>query len=137
MFLPGHPEGFFLFLFSGKITPLISPLPSCFLSGSDGILFSQPGEQNYIPGWTEREESTDDLDKYGPPGPQIQEQGIPAWNGYYQTNAVDKPGYYLYVQYASGEYLTVSADGDPGDTCVFALAPLLDYAAKQDIRFYE
>ena len=67
----------------------------------------------------------------------IQEQGIPAWNGYYQTNAVDKPGYYLYVQYASGEYLTVSADGDPGDTCVFALAPLLDYAAKQDIRFYE
>ncbi len=67
----------------------------------------------------------------------IQEQGIPAWNGYYQTNAVDKPGYYLYVQYASGEYLTVSADGDPGDTCVFALAPLLDYAAKQDIRFDE
>ncbi len=66
----------------------------------------------------------------------IQEQGLPAWNGYRQTNAVDKPGYYLYVQYASEEYLTVSADGDPGDTCVFALAPLLDYAAKQDIQIY-
>ena len=64
----------------------------------------------------------------------IQEQGLPGLNGYYLTNAVDKSGYSLYVEYGSGETLTISADGDPGDTCVFALAPLLDYAAKQNIR---
>ena len=66
----------------------------------------------------------------------IREQGLAQFNGYYMTNAVNKSGYHLYVEYASGEMLTISADGDPGDTCVFALTPLLDYAAKQDIQFY-
>jgi hypothetical protein len=67
----------------------------------------------------------------------IREQNLAGFNGYYMTNAVNKPGYYLYVEYASGETLTIAADGDPGDTCVFALAPLLDYAAKQDIQTYD
>ena len=92
------------------------------ISGDSYIIaqFCETVDQDYVDGLAEL----------------IQEQGLPELNGYYQTNAVDKSGYYLYVEYSSGETLTISADGDPGDTCVFALAPLLDYAAKQDIEHY-
>lgn len=66
----------------------------------------------------------------------LTEKGVVAYNGYYMTNSVSKPGYSLYVTYASGEKLTVRASGDAGDTCVFDLPALLDYAAQQDL-FYE
>ena len=49
------------------------------------------------------------------------------------TNSVSKPGYSLYADYASGEKLSVRAYGDAGDTCVFDLPALLDYAAQQDL----
>ena len=59
--------------------------------------------------------------------------GVVGFNGYYKTNSVSKPGYSLYATYASGEKLSVRASGDAGDTCVFDLPALLDYAAQQDL----
>ena len=59
--------------------------------------------------------------------------GVVGYNGYYKTNSVSKPGYSLYAVYASGERLSVRASGDAGDTCVFDLPALLDYAAQQDL----
>ena len=63
----------------------------------------------------------------------IQQQGLPRLNGYYHKNNVDRPGYYLYVNYASNEMLRIKAEGEAANTCVFAIAPLLDYAAKQKL----
>ena len=63
----------------------------------------------------------------------LTEKGVVAFNGYYMTNSVSKPGYSLYVTYASGEKLSVRAYGDAGDTCVFDLPALLDYAAQRDL----
>ncbi len=63
----------------------------------------------------------------------LTELGIPAYNGYYMTNSVSKPGYSLYAYYASGEELSVCAYGDAGDECVFDLPALLDYAAQQEL----
>ncbi len=63
----------------------------------------------------------------------LTETGVVAHNGYYMANNVSKPGYGLYVTYASGEELSVRASGDAGDTCVFDLPALLDYAAEQDL----
>ena len=63
----------------------------------------------------------------------IQQQGLPRLNGYYHKNNVDRLGYYLSVTYASKEMLRIQAEGTPSDTCVFAMAPLLDYAAKQKL----
>ena len=59
--------------------------------------------------------------------------GVVGYNGYYMTNSVSKPGYSLYATYSSGEKLSVRASGDAGDTCVFDLPALLDYAAEQDL----
>ena len=63
----------------------------------------------------------------------LTEKGVVAFNGYYTANNVSKPGYSLYVTYVSGERLSVRASGDAGDTCVFDLPALLDYAAEQDL----
>ncbi len=63
----------------------------------------------------------------------LTELGVVGYNGYYMTNSVSKPGYSLYATYASGEKLSVRASGDAGDTCVFDLPALLDYAAQQDL----
>ena len=63
----------------------------------------------------------------------LTEKGVVGYNGYYMTNNVSKPGYSLYAVYASGEKLSVRASGDAGDTCVFDLPALLDYAAQQDL----
>ena len=63
----------------------------------------------------------------------LTEKGVVGYNGYYMTNSVSKPGYSLYADYASGEKLSVRAYGDAGDTCVFDLPALLDYAAQQDL----
>jgi len=63
----------------------------------------------------------------------LAEQGIHALNGYYEKNNVNKAGYMLYVDYTSGENLTVRAEGDPGDTCVFDIPALLEYAARQEL----
>ena len=63
----------------------------------------------------------------------LTELGVVGYNGYYMTNNVSKPGYSLYANYASGEKLSVRAYGDAGDTCVFDLPALLDYAAHQDL----
>ena len=63
----------------------------------------------------------------------LTEKGVVAFNGYYKTNSVSKPGYSLYADYASGERLSVRASGDAGDSCVFDLPALLDYAAQQDL----
>jgi hypothetical protein len=57
--------------------------------------------------------------------------GIPAYNGRHMANSVSKPGYSLYAEYASGEELSVRAEGDAGDECVFDLPALLEYAARQ------
>ena len=63
----------------------------------------------------------------------LEEQGVIQYNGYHKKNNVYRPGYYLYVQYASKERLTIQADGDAANSCVFDLAPLLEYAARQPL----
>ena len=40
---------------------------------------------------------------------------------------MDRPGWYLWVKYASGEKLELSADGDAAKDCVFDLAGLMEY----------
>ena len=60
----------------------------------------------------------------------IRDLDIPALNGYHKANNVDVPGYSLYVEYASGEDLTILAEGNAADTCVFDLAALMDFAAE-------
>lgn len=63
----------------------------------------------------------------------LDNQGVIQYNGYYQKNNVHRPGYSLYVKYASKELLHVRADGDAANSCVFDLAPLLEYAARQPL----
>lgn len=63
----------------------------------------------------------------------LKKQNLPQLNGYYHKNNVDRPGYYLSACYTSKEKLTIRAEGTAADTCVFDLAPLLEYAAKQKL----
>ncbi len=64
----------------------------------------------------------------------LRELDVPALNGYYQRNNADRDGYELYVSYASGERLSVCAEGDAAETCVLPLRELLEYAAKRPLR---
>ena len=64
----------------------------------------------------------------------IRELKIPEYNGYHKKNNVSRPGYSLYVTYGSGEELTIRAEGEAADTCVFDLNALLSYADKQPLR---
>ncbi|MBQ7515046.1 MAG: hypothetical protein IJS96_02080 [Schwartzia sp.] len=61
------------------------------------------------------------------------EKDIIQYNGYYRKNNVHRYGYSLSVTYASREHLRVRADGDAAAACVFDLASLLDYAARQPL----
>ena len=63
----------------------------------------------------------------------LKEQGIIRQNGYHKKNNVHRPGYSLYVTYASNERLSIRAEGTASDTCVFQLEPLLNYAEKQKL----
>lgn len=63
----------------------------------------------------------------------LEDQGVIQYNGYHKKNNVHRPGYFLYVQYASKERLSIQAEGDAANSCVFDLAPLLEYAAKQPL----
>ena len=63
----------------------------------------------------------------------LEDQGVIQYNGYHKKNNVYRPGYYLYVKYASKERLNIQAEGDAANTCVFDLVPLLEYAAKQPL----
>ncbi len=63
----------------------------------------------------------------------LEDQGVIRYNGYHKKNNVHRPGYYLYVKYASKERLNIQAEGDAANSCVFDLAPLLEYAAKQPL----
>lgn len=63
----------------------------------------------------------------------LEDQGVIQYNGYHKKNNVHRPGYYLYVKYASKERLNIQAEGDAANSCVFDLAPLLEYAAKQPL----
>ena len=63
----------------------------------------------------------------------LEEQGIIEYNGYYKKINVHRRGYFLYVTYASKELLSIQAEGDAANTCVFDLVPLLEYAAKQPL----
>jgi len=63
----------------------------------------------------------------------LEDQGIIRHNGYYRKNNVHRPGYSLYVTYASKERLSVRAEGEAANSCVFDLVPLLDYAARQPL----
>ena len=63
----------------------------------------------------------------------LEDQGVIQYNGYHKKNNVYRPGYYLYVKYASKERLNIQAEGDAANSCVFDLAPLLEYAAKQPL----
>ena len=58
---------------------------------------------------------------------RIRDLGISELNGYRRENEVDRPGWYLWVKYASGEKLELSADGDAAKDCVFDLAGLMEY----------
>ena len=58
---------------------------------------------------------------------RIRDLGISEHNGYRRENEVDRPGWYLWVKYASGEKLELSADGDAAKDCVFDLAGLMEY----------
>lgn len=64
----------------------------------------------------------------------IQDMKLPLLNGYYKKNSADKPGYTLFAMYETGEILSISAQGDAADTCAFEIQPLLDYAAKLNIK---
>ena len=63
----------------------------------------------------------------------LEDQGVIQYNGYHKKNNVHRPGYYLYVKYASKERLNIQAEGDAANSCVFDLVPLLEYAAKQPL----
>ena len=63
----------------------------------------------------------------------LEDQGVIRYNGYHKKNNVHRPGYYLYVKYASKERLNIQAEGDAANSCVFDLVPLLEYAAKQPL----
>ena len=63
----------------------------------------------------------------------LEDQGVIQYNGYHKKNNVHRRGYYLYVRYASKERLNIQAEGDAANSCVFDLAPLLEYAAKQPL----
>ena len=63
----------------------------------------------------------------------LEDQGVIQYNGYHKKNNVHRPGYYLYVKYASKERLNIQAEGDAAKSCVFDLVPLLEYAAKQPL----
>ena len=63
----------------------------------------------------------------------LEDQGVIQYNGYHKKNNVYRPGYYLYVKYASKERLNIQAEGDAANSCVFDLVPLLEYAAKQPL----
>jgi len=62
---------------------------------------------------------------------KLQSLGIIQHNGYYMMNNRAASGYSLYAYYASGEMLSVRADGDAADSCVFDLPGLLEYAKEQ------
>ena len=59
---------------------------------------------------------------------RIVELGIPAQNGYHRRNEVARHDWSLYVRYASGEKLSLAAEGDAAASCPFDLAGLMDYA---------
>lgn len=63
----------------------------------------------------------------------LEDEGIFIHNGYHMENNVDGNRYSLWVQYESGEYVDIEASGDAANTCIFKLAPLLDYAAKMQV----
>ncbi len=68
---------------------------------------------------------------------RIRELNIPQYNGYRFTNEVDRTGWSLRVEYASGEKLTLSAGGTAADTCPFDLAGLMEYVrplAEESMR---
>lgn len=58
---------------------------------------------------------------------RIRELGIPEHNGYRFANEVDRTGWSLQAEYASGEKLALSAGGDAAESCVFDLAGLMEY----------
>ena len=57
-------------------------------------------------------------------------EDIAGKNGYHKKNAVDKQGYSLIADFASGEKIRIQAEGDAGDTCVFDMGVLLEVAKK-------
>lgn len=61
----------------------------------------------------------------------IDELGVSEHNGYHFANNVDLPGYSLHVDYASGEEISIVAEGNAADTCVFDVDALISYAAEQ------
>lgn len=58
----------------------------------------------------------------------IVREEIPRLNGYYRANNVDRDDYTLFIRYASGESLSVRAEGDAALECPFSIPALLDYA---------
>ncbi len=58
---------------------------------------------------------------------RIRDLDILQYNGYHFTNEVDRTGWSLWVEYASGERLQLSAGGDAANDCVFDLPGLMEY----------
>lgn len=65
----------------------------------------------------------------------LNQESIAGFNGYHQRNEVDRHDWSLWVKYASGEKLSMSAEGDAAETCVFDLAALMDYVKQLGITF--
>ena len=68
---------------------------------------------------------------------RIRELEIPRYNGYRFLNEVDRTGWSLRVEYASGEKLSLSAEGDAAETCPFDLPGLMAYVrpmAEEQLR---
>ena len=65
----------------------------------------------------------------------LNQESIAGFNGYHQRNEVDRHDWSLWVKYASGEKLSMSAEGDAAETCVFDLAALMDYARQLGFTF--
>lgn len=66
----------------------------------------------------------------------LEECGVIDNNGYCMKNNKSTKEYLLVANYESGEYVSISAQGEPAKECVFDLQTLLNYAAKMNL-FYE
>ena len=62
--------------------------------------------------------------------------GVTQNNGYYHKNNAHRHGWSLWVEYDSGEKLSLRAEGDAAANCVFDLPALMEYARTQGVKFH-
>lgn len=65
----------------------------------------------------------------------LEECGVIEHNGYHMKNHKSNREYVLVAWYESEESVSIEAQGEPAENCVFDLAALLDYAATLDLNY--